>query len=48
MVRILAGTLMEAGRGACEPAYMADILAAKDRKDGGTYGAGMRALPGGV
>ncbi len=35
MVRILAGTLMETGRGAWEPAYMADILAAKDRKAAG-------------
>ncbi len=35
MVRILAGTLMETGRGAWEPAYMADRLAAKDRKAAG-------------
>ena len=35
MVRILAGTLMEAGRGAWEPAYMADILAARSRKAAG-------------
>jgi tRNA pseudouridine38-40 synthase len=31
MVRILAGTLMEAGRGAFEPARVPEILAARDR-----------------
>ena len=32
MVRILVGTLLEVGRGYWEPAYVQDILAAKDRK----------------
>ena len=32
MVRILVGTLLEVGRGYCEPAYVQDIQAAKDRK----------------
>ena len=35
MVRIIAGTLMEAGRGAIEPEQMPDILAAKDRSAAG-------------
>ena len=32
MVRILVGTLLEVGRGYWEPAYVQDILLAKDRK----------------
>lgn len=32
MVRILVGTLLEVGRGYWEPAYVQDILAARDRK----------------
>ena len=32
MVRILVGTLLEVGRGYWEPAYVQEILAAKDRK----------------
>ena len=35
MVRIIAGTLMEAGRGIWEPAYMAEILRKEDRKAAG-------------
>ena len=35
MVRIIAGTLMEAGRGALEPAQMKDILNACDRSKAG-------------
>ena len=35
MVRIIAGTLMEAGKGAWEPEYMMNILAAKDRSAAG-------------
>ena len=35
MVRIIAGTLMEAGKGAREPEYMMNILAAKDRSAAG-------------
>lgn len=35
MVRIIAGTLMEIGRGKWEPDRMQDILAAKDRKAAG-------------
>ena len=32
MVRILVGTLLEVGRGRWEPAYVQEILDAKDRK----------------
>jgi tRNA pseudouridine38-40 synthase len=32
MVRILAGTLMEVGRGKVEPDRMPEILASKDRR----------------
>ena len=35
MVRIIAGTLMEVGRGVREPAHMAEILEAKDRRVAG-------------
>jgi len=35
MVRILVGTLLEVGRGYWEPEHMAEILAAKDRKQAG-------------
>lgn len=35
MVRIIAGTLMEAGRGVWEPEYMKQIIAAKDRNAAG-------------
>ncbi|NLL77463.1 MAG: tRNA pseudouridine(38-40) synthase TruA [Clostridiales bacterium] len=35
MVRIIAGTLMEAGKGRWEPEYMAIILRAKDRASAG-------------
>lgn len=35
MVRIMAGTLMEAGRGHIEPEKVAEILAAKDRQAAG-------------
>ena len=35
MVRIIAGTLMEAGRGIWEPAYMKEILEARDRRAAG-------------
>ena len=35
MVRIIAGTLMEAGRGHIEPWQMADILNARDRQAAG-------------
>ena len=35
MVRILVGTLREVGRGYWEPEHMAEILAAKDRKQAG-------------
>lgn len=35
MVRIIAGTLMEVGRGAIEPEAMRDILAAADRRAAG-------------
>lgn len=35
MVRIIAGTLMEAGRGVWEPDYVAEILQKKDRKAAG-------------
>lgn len=35
MVRIIAGTLMEAGRGVWEPAYMKEILEARDRRAAG-------------
>ena len=35
MVRIIAGTLMEAGMGRCQPESMADILAARDRSMAG-------------
>lgn len=35
MVRIIAGTLMEAGKGLWEPGHMEDILAAKDRSAAG-------------
>ena len=35
MVRIIAGTLMEAGRGAIRPEQVKDILEAKDRRAAG-------------
>lgn len=35
MVRIIAGTLMDAGKGAWEPEHMRDIIEAKDRKAAG-------------
>lgn len=35
MVRIIAGTLLEAGRGRLRPEVMADILKSKDRKNAG-------------
>ncbi len=35
MVRIIAGTLMEAGKGAWEPEHINDILSAKDRAAAG-------------
>ncbi len=35
MVRIIAGTLMEAGRGALEPSAMEEILLARDRRKAG-------------
>lgn len=35
MVRIIAGTLMETGKGRWEPEYMREILKAKDRKAAG-------------
>lgn len=35
MVRIIAGTLMEAGKGTIAPEYMADILKAHDREKAG-------------
>lgn len=35
MVRIIAGTLMDAGKGAWEPEHMRDIIKAKDRKAAG-------------
>ncbi len=35
MVRIIAGTLMEAGKGLWEPEHMADIISAKDRNAAG-------------
>jgi len=35
MVRIIAGTLVEAGRGRMEPAAMADVIAARDRTAAG-------------
>lgn len=35
MVRIIAGTLMEAGRGVWEPEYMKQIIAAQDRNAAG-------------
>lgn len=35
MVRIIAGTLMEAGKGAWEPEHMKDIIEAKDRSAAG-------------
>lgn len=35
MVRIIAGTLMEAGRGSMEPEQMKEILEARDRKAAG-------------
>ncbi|MDE7404328.1 MAG: tRNA pseudouridine(38-40) synthase TruA, partial [Lachnospiraceae bacterium] len=35
MVRIIAGTLMEAGRGNMEPEHVKEILEARDRKTAG-------------
>ena len=35
MVRIIAGTLIEAGRGSMEPERIKEILAAKDRAAAG-------------
>jgi len=35
MVRIIAGTLMEIGKGRWEPEKVAEIIAAKDRKAAG-------------
>ncbi len=35
MVRIIAGTLMEAGKGLWEPDHMKDIIAARDRSAAG-------------
>lgn len=35
MVRIIAGTLMDVGKGAWEPEHMRDIIGAKDRKAAG-------------
>ena len=35
MVRIIAGTLMEIGRGSCPPEHMKEILEAKDRQSAG-------------
>lgn len=43
MVRIMTGTLVEVGRGSHKPAWVADVLAAKDRK-----AAGMTAPPEGL
>ncbi len=36
MVRIIAGTLIEVGRGSCPPEHMKDILEAKDRQAAGS------------
>lgn len=43
MVRIMTGTLVEVGRGAHEPAWITQVLEAKDRK-----AAGMTAPPEGL
>jgi tRNA pseudouridine38-40 synthase len=39
MVRVIAGTLMEAGRGRIEPEHVADILRKKDRREAGPTAA---------
>jgi tRNA pseudouridine38-40 synthase len=43
MVRSIAGTLIEVGRGKCDPAWIADVLAARDRTV-----AGQTAPPHGL
>ena len=42
MVRIITGTLLEVGKGDYPPEKVKEILAAKDRKIGGSNGQGRR------
>jgi tRNA pseudouridine38-40 synthase len=39
MVRVIAGTLMEVGRGRMEPEHIAEILRKKDRREAGPTAA---------
>lgn len=41
MVRIIAGTLMEVGRGSCAPSYVKEILEKKDRQAAGPTAPAM-------